>query len=445
MPGFGGGGTASGVAAALGVRTHLAGLVAFFVNADTGNDDAAGTTLATAWQTLDRVFEAYRYARWILGEEAMLTFNVAGAVFTWPEEWLEAANISFVGSDEDVVLASTAVSVSVESNVYNGGLLATFNPDPGLVPGAGRDGTFIVDVAGLVDPRPVAEFVGTAVVRYGGNNANTITLVTPNGLPQPCRMFTHGTTINLVGFGSSNRLIWDNVRFEKLDIGPDGESLRPSNGNVEFLECSVRANYLVEEDRVTVNRTWFRPGGFSQLGFFSFLGAVIDGAGSSQIIFNRGKVTQFKNMVVFVEPPVLRWEGLSGFYTSGDEITIQITEHPGLLPQPARKGPGTVMSLDNVRLLIEMSGVNTVWLDGDNQLLGGYNAGSEIKVQGGGTDAVVTGMLRDTIIQASAPTVTDDDANGFSAGNQVIDTAAKDVYICVDSSTGAAVWKKTTP
>jgi hypothetical protein len=301
-----------------------------------------------------------------------------------------------------------------------------------------------VDVAGLVDPRPVAEFVSSAVVRYGGNNSNTISLVTPNGLPQPCRMFTHGTTINLVGFGSSNRLIWDNVRFEKLDIGPDGESLRPSNGNVEFLECSVRANYLVEEDRVTVNRTWFRPGGFSQLGFFSFLGAVIDGAGASQIIFNRGKVTQFKNMVVFVEPPVLRWEGLSGFYTSGDEITIQITEHPGLLPQPARKGPGTVMALDNVRLLIEMSGVNTVWLDGDNQLLGGYNAGSEIKTQGGLADAVVTGMLRDPVHSASAPAVTDDEDNGVSVGNQWIDTALGDAYICTDSTGGAAVWKELT-
>ena len=66
MPGFGGGGTASGVAAALGVRTHPAGTFEFFVHTDTGDDDASGLTVGAPWKTAARCFEAHRYARIVL-------------------------------------------------------------------------------------------------------------------------------------------------------------------------------------------------------------------------------------------------------------------------------------------------------------------------------------------------------------------------------------------
>lgn len=46
---------------------------------------------------------------------------------------------------------------------------------------------------------------------------------------------------------------------------------------------------------------------------------------------------------------------------------------------------------------------------------------------------------------AVAPAVTDDAAAGYSVNSLWTDTALDDAYICVDSSNGAAVWKKITP
>lgn len=44
-----------------------------------------------------------------------------------------------------------------------------------------------------------------------------------------------------------------------------------------------------------------------------------------------------------------------------------------------------------------------------------------------------------------APAVTDDAAAGYSVNSLWTDTVLDDAYICVDSSNGAAVWKKITP
>jgi hypothetical protein len=44
-----------------------------------------------------------------------------------------------------------------------------------------------------------------------------------------------------------------------------------------------------------------------------------------------------------------------------------------------------------------------------------------------------------------APGITDDDSAGYDYGSFWVDRTAGDHYACVDPSTGAAVWKKTTP
>ena len=44
-----------------------------------------------------------------------------------------------------------------------------------------------------------------------------------------------------------------------------------------------------------------------------------------------------------------------------------------------------------------------------------------------------------------APAVTDDDAHGYEVGSTWVNVTADDAYACVDATTGAAVWKKTTP
>lgn len=46
---------------------------------------------------------------------------------------------------------------------------------------------------------------------------------------------------------------------------------------------------------------------------------------------------------------------------------------------------------------------------------------------------------------AVAPAVGDDNTLGYSVGSQWVDTALDNAYICCDASTGAAVWKQTTP
>lgn len=44
-----------------------------------------------------------------------------------------------------------------------------------------------------------------------------------------------------------------------------------------------------------------------------------------------------------------------------------------------------------------------------------------------------------------APAVTDDGEHGYSVGSRWINITADDEYVCLDSTAGAAVWKKTTP
>jgi hypothetical protein len=46
---------------------------------------------------------------------------------------------------------------------------------------------------------------------------------------------------------------------------------------------------------------------------------------------------------------------------------------------------------------------------------------------------------------AVAPTINDDSGDGYAIGSRWIDTALDDEYVCLDSTVGAAVWKKTTP
>ena len=54
-------------------------------------------------------------------------------------------------------------------------------------------------------------------------------------------------------------------------------------------------------------------------------------------------------------------------------------------------------------------------------------------------------VWRGTYSAASTPTVTDDEAHGFTIGSQWVDTSAKLVYVCTDATAGAATWLATTP
>ncbi len=60
-----------------------------------------------------------------------------------------------------------------------------------------------------------------------------------------------------------------------------------------------------------------------------------------------------------------------------------------------------------------------------------------------GIDAIAT--KKSNLAASVAPGVTDDGAAGYAVGSIWCDTTADDAYICLDSTNGAAVWKKVTP
>lgn len=60
-----------------------------------------------------------------------------------------------------------------------------------------------------------------------------------------------------------------------------------------------------------------------------------------------------------------------------------------------------------------------------------------------GIDDIAT--KKSNLAAAVAPAVTDDGAAGYAVGSFWCDTTADDAYICLDSTNGAAVWKKITP
>src|SRR5688572_9792528 len=72
-------------------------------------------------------------------------------------------------------------------------------------------------------------------------------------------------------------------------------------------------------------------------------------------------------------------------------------------------------------------------------------------VANGGTGAATAANARTNLgipkhnSAAVAPAVTDDAATGYGGNSLWTDTALDDAYVCVDSSNGAAVWKKITP
>ena len=44
----------------------------------------------------------------------------------------------------------------------------------------------------------------------------------------------------------------------------------------------------------------------------------------------------------------------------------------------------------------------------------------------------------------TSPTTTDDDSAGYSIGSVWVDTSGQQAYICIDATTGSAVWKQIT-
>jgi hypothetical protein len=53
-------------------------------------------------------------------------------------------------------------------------------------------------------------------------------------------------------------------------------------------------------------------------------------------------------------------------------------------------------------------------------------------------------LIKTNLAASTAPAVTDDGTAGYSVGSRWLDTAADKEYVCLDITTGAAVWIETT-
>ena len=76
-------------------------------------------------------------------------------------------------------------------------------------------------------------------------------------------------------------------------------------------------------------------------------------------------------------------------------------------------------------------------------------SGSDLHATGPGylqqaTNGAAVTLVKSNLTATVAPTVTDDAAHGYAVDSRWIDTVAKKAYVCVDATTGAAVWDSTT-
>ena len=60
------------------------------------------------------------------------------------------------------------------------------------------------------------------------------------------------------------------------------------------------------------------------------------------------------------------------------------------------------------------------------------------------TNVTVADYLNTTNVVAADPAVTDDAADGYSVGSHWINTSDDGIFVCTDSTAGAAVWKELT-
>lgn len=64
--------------------------------------------------------------------------------------------------------------------------------------------------------------------------------------------------------------------------------------------------------------------------------------------------------------------------------------------------------------------------------------------QGGGQSPTEGSGLKNNFAGTTAPLVTNDSSQGYAIGSRWIDIANDESYICLDATTGSAVWSKTT-
>lgn len=68
------------------------------------------------------------------------------------------------------------------------------------------------------------------------------------------------------------------------------------------------------------------------------------------------------------------------------------------------------------------------------------------KIDDGSTTNVTgTAALKNSFLETTDPGVNDDNTQSYSIGSRWINTSTDKHFVCLDASTGAAVWKETTP
>lgn len=75
----------------------------------------------------------------------------------------------------------------------------------------------------------------------------------------------------------------------------------------------------------------------------------------------------------------------------------------------------------------------------------GYADAADITVINGNMDIIDASLAKGKYNATAAPTVNDDDLDGYSVGSVWINTTGHTIYVCESASTGAAVWRQVYP
>lgn len=160
------------------------------------------------------------------------------------------------------------------------------------------------------------------------------------------------------------------------------------------------------------------------------------------------------------DPAVIEAEGRAGQAQQFSVVAVPITgaiQTIGGLP-----GPDILLSSSNGASVSAAANTITFSLSQDLRSTASptFNAitlTTALTVGNGGTGATTASGARtnlniddiatkkSNLSASAAPGVNDDNTAGYAVGSVWIDVSADDGYLCLDASTGAAVWKKTTP
>ncbi len=288
----------------------------------------------------------------------------------------------------------------------------TFYADapPGVAPLVVDSNTRVANLnADLLDGLHGAEYVRGEAIRLSGARAATTANVTLAGVQ----------TIDGVSLQAGDRVLvraqTNGVENGLYEIGTDSANTWIRTDDMAAGDAVAGHLVLVKEGAtyadqlfVCTNNAGSDVVGTDALSFFQ-----LSGGGGSGTLGNLTDV-QISNVT---ENEVLAWDAASGVWTNQTAAEAQLA---------AAAHTHDTSDLTSGVLPLARGGLGS-----DASAWSGL-----IRIEAGAAQQVRSEFARTT-----APTASDDSNAGYSVGSLWIDTAADKVYMCVDATAGAAVWR----